>query len=108
MIIFYYWDLLQVLQDEGGWEVCIIVEVFVEYVCLCYVCFGLWVKLWVIFNEIIVFIGYGYINGFYFLVVCDLVCVIQVCYYVFIVYVLVVKVFCEMVVVGEIGFVNVL
>lgn len=63
MITLYHWDLPQALQDEGGWEARSTAEAFAEYARLCYQRFGSRVKLWATFNETIVFIGHGYING---------------------------------------------
>ncbi len=63
MITLYHWDLPQALQDEGGWEARTTAEAFAEYARLCYARFGSRVKLWATFNETIVFIGHGYING---------------------------------------------
>lgn len=65
-------------------------------------------KLWATFNETIVFIGHGYINGLHPPAVRDPARAIQACHHVFIAHALAVKAFREMAVAGEIGFVNVL
>ena len=108
MITLYHWDLPQALQDEGGWEARTTAEAFAEYARLCYARFGSRVKLWATFNETIVFIGHGYINGLHPPAVRDPARAIQACHHVFIAHALAVKAFREMAVAGEIGFVNVL
>ena len=108
MITLYHWDLPQALQDEGGWEARSTAEAFAEYARLCYQRFGSRVKLWATFNETIVFIGHGYINGLHPPAVRDPARAIQACHHVFIAHALAVKAFREMGVAGEIGFVNVL
>ena len=108
MITLYHWDLPQALQDEGGWEARTTAEAFAEYARLCYARFGSRVKLWATFNETIVFIGHGYINGLHPPAVRDPARAIQACHHVFIAHALAVKAFREMNVAGEIGFVNVL
>ncbi|PLL66210.1 aryl-phospho-beta-D-glucosidase, partial [Klebsiella pneumoniae] len=107
-ITLYHWDLPQALQDEGGWEARTTAEAFAEYARLCYARFGSRVKLWATFNETIVFIGHGYINGLHPPAVRDPARAIQACHHVFIAHALAVKAFREMAVAGEIGFVNVL
>ncbi|MDP1271277.1 family 1 glycosylhydrolase, partial [Klebsiella pneumoniae] len=57
------WDLPQALQDEVGWEVRTNDEAFAEYALQSYARFGSRVKLWATFNEPIVFIGHGSMNG---------------------------------------------
>jgi 6-phospho-beta-glucosidase len=66
------------------------------------------VKLWATFNETIVFIGHGYINGCHPPAVRDPARAIQACHHVFIAHAMAVKQFRESGIHGEIGFVNVL
>lgn len=108
MITLYHWDLPQALQDEGGWEARSTAEAFAEYARLCYQRFGSRVKLWATFNETIVFIGHGYINGCHPPAVRDPARAIQACHHVFIAHALAVKTFRDMNINGQIGFVNVL
>jgi beta-glucosidase/6-phospho-beta-glucosidase/beta-galactosidase len=96
MITLYHWDLPQALQDEGGWEARTTAEAFAEYARLCYARFGSRVKLWATFNETIVFIGHGYINGLHPPAVRDPARAIQACHHVFIAHALAVKAFREM------------
>ncbi len=104
----YHWDLPQALQDEGGWEARSTAEAFAEYARLCYARYGSRVKLWATFNETIVFIGHGYINGCHPPAVRDPARAIQACHHVFIAHAMAVKQFRESGIHGEIGFVNVL
>ncbi|WP_163361408.1 family 1 glycosylhydrolase, partial [Enterobacter hormaechei] len=60
------------------------------------------------FNETIVFIGHGYINGCHPPAVRDPARAIQACHHVFIAHALAVKTFRDMNINGQIGFVNVL
>ena len=73
-----------------------------------YARYGSRVKLWATFNETIVFIGHGYINGCHPPAVRDPARAIQACHHVFIAHAMAVKQFRESGIHGEIGFVNVL
>jgi beta-glucosidase len=57
----YHWDLPQVLQDEGGWEVRSTVEAYVEYADVITKALGDRVKNWITHNEpsVQAMIGYG-------------------------------------------------
>lgn len=44
MVILYYWDFFQVLENDGGWFNDIIVEYFVKYVNFCFNEYGSKVK----------------------------------------------------------------
>lgn len=40
MVIFYYWDLFQVLEDVGGWLNEFIVDYFLNYIDFCFKEYG--------------------------------------------------------------------
>jgi 6-phospho-beta-glucosidase len=107
MITLYHWDLPQALQDEGAGKR----EAPPKRspsMPACVTRAGSRVKLWATFNETIVFIGHGYINGCHPPAVRDPARAIQACHHVFIAHALAVKQFRESGIKGEIGFVNVL
>jgi Beta-glucosidase/6-phospho-beta-glucosidase/beta-galactosidase len=62
-ITLYHWDLPQALEEAGGWTNKRTVEAFVKYAKACYDAFGDRVKHWITFNEAIIFIRNGYIQG---------------------------------------------
>lgn len=104
MINFYYFDMLEVLQKQyGGFELVYVVELFVCFVCIVFSLFGYKVKYWIIFNELIVLVEGGYLYDFYYLCKKDGWLVVQVVFNIMLVYVKVVMVYCELVLVGEIG-----
>ncbi len=51
MITLYHWDLPQILQDKGGWEVRSTVDAFTEYATAMFNEFGGQVKRWLTINE---------------------------------------------------------
>ena len=51
MITLYHWDLPQILQDKGGWEVRSTVDAFTEYSTAMFREFGDQVKKWITINE---------------------------------------------------------
>ncbi|XP_022104358.1 cytosolic beta-glucosidase-like isoform X2 [Acanthaster planci] len=63
MVTLYHWDLPQDLQDIGGWENEMMVGYFGDYADICFREFGDRVKLWVTFNEQIIFTTQGYEIG---------------------------------------------
>lgn len=62
-ITLYHWDLPQVLQEEGGWPVRIIVDRYVEYVDIISRALGNRVKNWITLNEPFVSAFNGYLEG---------------------------------------------
>ncbi|XP_015272598.1 PREDICTED: lactase-phlorizin hydrolase [Gekko japonicus] len=61
MVTLHHWDLPQALQDIGGWENPILVELFNSFADFCFQTFGDRVKFWITFNEpvMITWLGYG-------------------------------------------------
>ncbi|XP_060113412.1 lactase/phlorizin hydrolase [Heteronotia binoei] len=61
MVTLHHWDLPQALQDIGGWENPILVELFDSFSDFCFQTFGDRVKFWITFNEpvMISWLGYG-------------------------------------------------
>ncbi|XP_034642170.1 lactase-phlorizin hydrolase [Trachemys scripta elegans] len=61
MVTLYHWDLPQALQDIGGWENDLLIELFDSFADFCFQTFGDRVKFWMTFNEpfVIAWAGYG-------------------------------------------------
>ncbi|XP_066477611.1 lactase/phlorizin hydrolase [Tiliqua scincoides] len=60
MVTLYHWDLPQALQDIGGWENPILIELFDNFADFCFRTFGDRVKFWITFNEPIAISWLGY------------------------------------------------
>ncbi|XP_077176319.1 lactase/phlorizin hydrolase [Paroedura picta] len=60
MVTLHHWDLPQALQDIGGWENPVMVELFDSFADFCFRTFGDRVKFWITFNEpaMISWLGY--------------------------------------------------
>ncbi|XP_061861226.1 lactase/phlorizin hydrolase [Colius striatus] len=60
-VTLYHWDLPQALQDVGGWESSVLIDLFDSFADFCFQTFGDRVKFWVTFNEpqVIAWAGYG-------------------------------------------------
>ncbi|XP_053113949.1 lactase/phlorizin hydrolase isoform X2 [Hemicordylus capensis] len=63
MVTLYHWDMPQALQDIGGWENPILIELFDNFADFCFQTFGDRVKFWVTFNEPIAISWLGYDLG---------------------------------------------
>ncbi|XP_033626548.1 lactase-like protein [Asterias rubens] len=63
MVTLYHWDLPQALQDIGGWENDMMAVYFSDYADKCFREFGAKIKLWITFNEPLVFTTHGYEIG---------------------------------------------
>lgn len=96
IINFYYFDMLEELQNcYGGFEFCYVVELFGCFVKIVFELFGYKIKYWIIFNELIVLVEGGYLYDFYYLCKKDGKLVVQVVFNIMLVYVKVVKCYCE-------------
>nr|XP_056717147.1 lactase/phlorizin hydrolase [Euleptes europaea] len=60
MVTLHHWDLPQALQDIGGWENPILVELFDSFADFCFRTFGDRVKFWITFNEPLMISWLGY------------------------------------------------
>ncbi|MHA1724279.1 MAG: GH1 family beta-glucosidase [Promethearchaeota archaeon] len=65
VVTLFHWDLPAVLQDMGGWESKMVVDAYVEYVSYLFNHFGDRVKMWITFNEPMVFTIGFYSEGFF-------------------------------------------
>lgn len=52
-LMFFYWEMLSMVEVNGGWLECDIVEWFVDYVVIVVDCFVDWVMDWYILNELV-------------------------------------------------------
>ncbi|NXE91445.1 LPH hydrolase, partial [Menura novaehollandiae] len=61
IVTLYHWDLPQALQDIGGWENNVLIDLFDSFADFCFQTFGDRVKFWITFNEpqVIAWVGYG-------------------------------------------------
>ncbi|KFO81149.1 Lactase-phlorizin hydrolase, partial [Cuculus canorus] len=61
IVTLYHWDLPQALQDIGGWENSVLIDLFNSFADFCFQTFGDRVKFWITFNEpqVIAWVGYG-------------------------------------------------
>ncbi|KFP41948.1 Lactase-phlorizin hydrolase, partial [Chlamydotis macqueenii] len=61
IVTLYHWDLPQALQDIGGWESSVMIDLFDSFADFCFQTFGDRVKFWITFNEpqVIAWVGYG-------------------------------------------------
>ncbi|KAM6178322.1 lactase/phlorizin hydrolase [Rhynchocyon petersi] len=61
MVTLFHWDLPQALQDIGGWDNPLLIELFNSYADFCFQTFGDRVKFWMTFNEPMyqAWLGYG-------------------------------------------------
>ncbi|NXG61013.1 LPH hydrolase, partial [Hemiprocne comata] len=61
IVTLYHWDLPQALQDIGGWESSMLIDLFDSFADFCFQTFGDRVKFWITFNEpqVIAWAGYG-------------------------------------------------
>ncbi|CAM2100551.1 unnamed protein product [Caretta caretta] len=61
LVTLHHWDLPQALQDIGGWENDLLIELFDSFADFCFQTFGDRVKFWMTFNEpfVIAWAGYG-------------------------------------------------
>nr|XP_028600757.1 lactase-phlorizin hydrolase [Podarcis muralis] len=65
MVTLHHWDLPQALQDIGGWENPVMVELFDSFADFCFQAFGDRVKFWITFNEPIAISVLGYDTGLF-------------------------------------------
>ncbi|MHA1804597.1 MAG: GH1 family beta-glucosidase [Promethearchaeota archaeon] len=65
VITLFHWDLPAALQDIGGWENKEVVNTYVEYASYLFNHFGDRVKMWITFNEPMVFTIGFYSEGFF-------------------------------------------
>ncbi|NXI38882.1 LPH hydrolase, partial [Galbula dea] len=61
IVTLYHWDLPQALQEIGGWESSVLIDLFDSFADFCFQTFGDRVKFWITFNEpqVIAWVGYG-------------------------------------------------
>lgn len=60
MVTLYHWDLPQALQDIGGWENPVMIDLFENFADFCFRTFGDRVKFWITFNEPLAIASLGY------------------------------------------------
>jgi len=65
VVTLYHWDLPVSLQKIGGWESLEVVEAYVDYATCIFNHFGDRVKMWITFNEPMVFTLGFYAEGFF-------------------------------------------
>ena len=66
MINLYHFDMPLAMQEIGGWLNKEVVEAYVEYAKTCFTLYGKKVRRWFTFNEPIVHVECGYLNGFHY------------------------------------------
>lgn len=93
-LMLYYWDMLQVLQEWGGWMDCDMVDCFFEYVGIMYDVFGDWVNVWIMLNELWCLLFFFYIGGEYVFGYISIVEGLFVLYYLLFVYGVIVQELC--------------
>lgn len=61
-VTIYHWDLLEILEKQGGWIDSFIIDIYADYSRLCFELFGDDVKYWLTFNDprLVCLNGYGY------------------------------------------------
>ncbi len=65
VVTLYHWDLPAALNEIGAWESREVVDAYVEYANFMFNHFGDRVKMWITFNEPMIFTYFFYFGGFY-------------------------------------------
>lgn len=81
MINLYHFDMPMALQNIGGWENRAVVDYYACYAKTCFELYGKQVKRWFTFNEPIVHVECGYLNGFHYPMRNDMKAAVQVAYH---------------------------
>lgn len=81
MINLYHFDMPLKMQEIGGWENKYVVEAYVNYAKTCFMEYGDKVNRWFTFNEPIVHVECGYLNGFHYPCKHDMKAAVQVAFY---------------------------
>lgn len=81
MINLFHFDMPAELQKQGGWESDHVVDAYVEYARTCFSLYGKKVRRWFTFNEPIVHVECGYLNGFHYPCRHDMKAAVQVAYH---------------------------
>ncbi|MCR0207160.1 glycoside hydrolase family 1 protein [[Clostridium] innocuum] len=81
MINLFHFDMPLALQEQGGWESDHVVDAYVHYARTCFKLYGNKVKRWFTFNEPIVHVECGYLNGFHYPCRHDMKAAVQVAYH---------------------------
>lgn len=81
MINLFHFDMPAALQKQGGWESDHVVDAYVEYARTCFSLYGKKVQRWFTFNEPIVHVECGYLNGFHYPCRHDMKAAVQVAYH---------------------------
>lgn len=81
MVNLYHFDMPLALQNIGGWENEEVVEAYVQYAKTCFQLYGRKVQRWFTFNEPIVHVECGYLNGFHYPCEHDMKKAVQVAYH---------------------------
>lgn len=103
IINLFHFDMPWWLMKKGGWETRISVDAFSTYAATAFQLFGDLVKKWTTFNEPIVHIESGYLQGYHFPAIVDMQKAVQVGYHTLIAHFRAVEKFRAAGINGEIG-----
>lgn len=81
MINLFHFDMPMAMQRIGGWESDRVVEAYVKFAKTCFHLYGDKVQRWFTFNEPIVHVECGYLNGFHYPAKHDMKAAVQVAYH---------------------------
>ena len=103
IINLFHFDMPMWLMDKGGWEIRESVEAFRFYAQTAFECFGDLVQDWTTFNEPMVHVECGYLQGFHYPAIVDIKKAVQVAYHTLMAHVKAVQTFRELMPQGSIG-----
>lgn len=103
IINLFHFDMPMWLMEKGGWETRESVDAFAFYAKTAFELFGDLIKKWTTFNEPIVHIECGYLNGAHYPAIHDFKKAIQVGYHTLMAHVYAVKAFRQVIPKGSIG-----